>query len=154
MFRIVTAKEEPAAEPVAEENNVYTIQAEIPAEEVPMRLVIKKEEPVAEDMVVKIGDRVLSADEIEEKRRFEEQKKALEDRAERLRRMSFNIKNNEHADDMENTPAYLRKNVQLDNSGSASGAHYSGYSIGNNNPNSSQAAIQTINTYLDGKKPD
>ena len=111
-----------------------------------MRLVIKNE-PVQEE-VVKIGERVLTADEIEEKRRFEEQKRALEDRAERLRRMSFNIKSSDSTDEIENVPAYMRKNVQLDNGSSASN-HYSGYTVGNNNGN-----INTINTFLDGNKPD
>ncbi len=120
-----------------------------------MRLVLKKEEPV-EDMVIKIGDRVLTADEIEEKRRFEEQKRALEERAERLRNMSFKIKTSESSDDIENIPAYQRKKVELDNSApGASSSHYSGYSVGvNDGKGGSQAGIQTINTYLEGKKPD
>ena len=104
---------------------------------------------------MKIGERFLSADEIEEKRRFEEQKKALEDRAERLRRMSFNIRGTESNDDMENVPAYMRKNMKLDNQVASSDPYYSGYSVGmNDNQDNPQAAIQTINTFLDGKKPD
>ncbi len=117
-------------------------------EEMPMQLVIKKEEP-AQEVVVKIGERILSADELEEKRRFEEQKRALEDRAERLRRMSFNIKGSDSTDEMESVPAYMRKNVQLDNSGSSS-THYSGYTVGGDN----KGNINTINTFLDGNKPD
>lgn len=117
-------------------------------EEVPMRLVIKKEEPV-EDIVIKRGERILSADEIEEQRRFEEQKKALEDRAERLRRMSFNIKGTESTDEIESVPAYMRKNVQLD-SNSSSSTQYSGYTVGHDN----KGNINTINTFLDGNKPD
>jgi cell division protein FtsZ len=117
-------------------------------EEVPMRLVIKKEEPV-EDVIIKRGERILTADEIEEQRRFEEQKRALEDRAERLRRMSFNIKGTESTDEIESVPAYMRKNVQLDNS-SSSTTQYSGYTVGNDN----RGNINTINTFLDGNKPD
>ncbi|MCD6012180.1 MAG: cell division protein FtsZ [Flavipsychrobacter sp.] len=124
------------------------------AEEIPMQLVMKNE-PVEEQPVMKIGERFLSADEIEEKRRFEEQKKALEDRAERLRRMSFNIKGTDSSDEMENVPAYMRKNMKLDNQVASSDPYYSGYSVGmNDNQNNPQAAIQTINTFLDGKKPD
>ena len=113
-----------------------------------MRLVIKKEEPV-EDVIIKRGERILTADEIEEQRRFEEQKRALEDRAERLRRMSFNIKGTESTDEIESVPAYMRKNVQLDNS-SSSTTQYSGYTVGNDN----RGNINTINTFLDGNKPD
>ena len=112
----------------AENNTMYVQETEKP-EESPLKLIIKNEEPAQQLPVMKIGERILSAEEIEEKQRFEEQKRALEDRAERLRRMSFNIKGSESNDEMEAVPAYMRKN----------------------NP---QAAIQTINTFLDGKKPD
>jgi cell division protein FtsZ len=125
------------------------------AEESPMQLVIKNQ-PVAQEPV-KIGGHVLTEFEMEEKKRFEEQKRALEERADRLRRMSFNIKGNESNDDLENVPAYVRRNVNVDNTVASADQHYSGYSVGVNKDqqgNNSQAAIQTINTFLDGKKPD
>ncbi len=157
-----------------------TVQAEQQVEEAPkvqepqLELIIKNEvtlqeaEPVApvqpsapvavkeETAQMKIGERVLSADEIEERKRFEEQKRALEERAERLRRMSFNIKANESSDDLESVPAYVRKNIAIDNNTVASAdTFYSGYSVGvNNEQKNDQASIQTINTFLDGKKPD
>jgi cell division protein FtsZ len=138
----------------AQASPVFT-QEEKRADEIPMQLVIKVEEPVREPVVMKIGERILTEDEIEEKRRFEEQKRALEDRAERLRRMSFNIKGTESTDEMEAVPAYMRKNQKLDNQVASSDSYYSGYSVGrNDNQDSPQAAIQTINTFLDGKKPD
>ena len=93
-----------------------------------------------------------SAEELEERRRFEEQKRALEERAERLRRLSFNIKG-DAGDDMENVPAYMRRNQNLDKSAGSADTYYSGYSVGSNDQQG-QAAIQTINTFLDGKKPD
>jgi cell division protein FtsZ len=139
----------------SETSTVYRMDEKKP-EPIPMQLVIKNEEQV-QDTVVKIGERVLTADEIEEKRRFEEQKKALEDRAERLRRMSFNIKSTESSDEMEAVPAYMRKNMKLDNQAGSSDPYYSGYAVGvndNQNQDNPQAAIQTINTFLDGKKPD
>ncbi|MGN6477705.1 MAG: hypothetical protein ACTHKV_10805, partial [Flavipsychrobacter sp.] len=106
---------------------------------------------------VKIGDRVLTAMEIEERERFEAQKRALEERAQRLRNMSFNIKGNESTDDMENVPAYVRRNMNVDDKGVASADnYYSGYSVGMNDQqqNKNQASIQTLNTFLNGKKPD
>lgn len=156
------------------------VQAEQQVEEAPkvqepqLELIIKNEvtvqqaEPVVpvqasapvavkeETAQMKIGERVLSADEIEERKRFEEQKRALEERAERLRRMSFNIKANESSDDLESVPAYVRKNIAIDNNTVASAdTFYSGYSVGvNNEQKNDQASIQTINTFLDGKKPD
>jgi len=143
-----------APEPVNESMPVFT-QEEKRTDELPMQLVIKNEEPVKEEIVMKIGERVLTQDEIDEKRRFEEQKRALEDRAERLRRMSFNIKGTDSSDEMEAVPAYLRKNTKLDNQASSSDSYYSGYTVGMNDQDANQqAAIQTINTFLDGKKPD
>jgi cell division protein FtsZ len=115
------------------------------------------EEPVREPVVMKIGERVLSEDEIEEKRRFEEQKKAFEDRAARLRSLSINIRegNESNEDDIESVPAYKRKNMNIENGVASSDTFYSGYTVGvNANTDNPKGFIQTINTFLDGKKPD
>jgi cell division protein FtsZ len=149
---VATAIQE-QTETVAESAPLFAYE-EKQEEEIGMRLVIKKEDPVQEDIVIKRGERVLTADEIEENRRFEEQKRALEDRAERLRRMSFNIKSTDSADEMESVPAYMRKNVQLDNQASSDRPFYSGYTVGMDNNNNSQGGINTINTFLEGNKPD
>lgn len=121
-------------------------------------LTIKDEVPQQQQPAAyKIGEHVLSADELDEKRRFEEQKKALEERAERLRRLSFNIKGAEGTDDLETVPAYMRRNVELPQTGGSSdnNSYLSGYSVGTNDgQQGKQASIQTINTFLDGKKPD
>ncbi len=125
-----------------------------------IQLVIKNELPAQPEQPqnasssYRIGDHVLTAFELEEKKRFEEQKRALEERAERLRRLSFNVKATESHDDMENVPAYVRRNMQLDNNTPSSETYYSGYSVGVNDTKNSQGSIQTINTFLDGKKPD
>lgn len=117
-------------------------------------LTIKEEVPSDESL--KIGGHVLTTEELEERKRFEDQKKALEERAERLRRLSFNIKGSEGTDDMENVPAYMRRNIDLpQNGGSQDTSYLSGMSIGlNEGQQGKQASIQTINTFLDGKKPD
>ena len=144
--------EEPVMEATVTETMHVYIREEPKQEEIPMQVFVKSEEVV--DPVVKIGERILSAEEIEEKRRFEEQKRALEDRAERLRRMSFNIKGTESSDEMEAVPAYMRKNMKLDNQVASSDSYYSGYAVGVNDSQEPKAAIQTINTFLDGKRPD
>jgi len=156
--------EEPKAEPVAENFilNIEPAKEEAPSlfqeetknEDLGMHIVMKTETQINDAIPVKIGERVLSAEEIEDKRRFEEQKRALEERADRLRRMSFNIKGADNNDEMENTPAYMRKNVKLDNQqGASTETHYSGYTIGGDDKGTN-GFIQTINTFLDGKKPD
>ena len=149
-LQLVEEKKEVVAETAPP---AYTQEAR-KSDEIPMQIVIK-DEPAKEVPMMKIGERILTADEIEEKKRFEEQKRSLEDRAERLRRMSFNIKGTESSDEMESVPAYMRKNLKLDNQAGSSDSYYSGYSVGvNDQQNNQQAAIQTINTFLDGKKPD
>jgi cell division protein FtsZ len=124
-------------------------------EEGPFQLVIKEDlKPASQYDSFTIGEHRLSAEELEERRVFEEQKRQLEERAERLRKLSFNIKGGD-ADDIENVPAYMRRNVNVNNnSGSSKDTYYSGYSVGVNDSLNNQGAIQTINTFLDGKKPD
>lgn len=154
---VFTAIREPAPMPVPVVEPAAKVE-ETPVAEVKsptIELVVKTEEPAAQTTPTKIGERTLTADEIEDRRRFEEQKRALEERAERLRRMSFNIKSTESNDEVENVPAYVRQNVQMDNGVASSDTFYSGYTVSvNDNQNSNQASIQTINTFLDGKKPD
>jgi cell division protein FtsZ len=154
VFSLEVKNEEKATEQTVEATVIAT--AEKKEEE--LQLIIKNEVKVQEEEIpvaVKIGERVLSDDELAERKRFEEQKRALEERAERLRRMSFNIKAGESTDDLENVPAYVRKNVEItDSKASTDTSYYSGYSVGVNQQPGNQASIQTINTFLDGKKPD
>ncbi len=104
------------------------------------------------DGAVRIGERVLSPHEIEERERFEEQKRILEERAERLRRMSFNFHGN-NAEEIENVPAYMRRSnnaeEQIDES---SKPFLSSYKV--DEGANGKGNISTINTFLDGKKPD
>ncbi|RPE09884.1 cell division protein FtsZ [Chitinophaga lutea] len=82
----------------------------------------------------------------------EEQKRKQLERVAKLRSISFNVKNMENNQEIENVPAYLRRNVDLDNGAGSAEQFYSGYTVGNNQDN--QTEINTINTFLDGKKPD
>ncbi len=150
---------EPEPQPVAQTQVLVQVPAEVKADDI--QLVIKNEQLQApstsptDEIELKIGDHVLTPFELEEKRRFEDQKRALEERAERLRKLSFNIKGGDSPDEIENVPAYVRKNINVEEGMKSSDTFYSGYTIGfDNEPNSKQASIQTINTFLDGKKPD
>lgn len=95
--------------------------------------------------------------ELEEKRLFEQQQRAFEERVERLRNMSngFN-KNNNNVDDIENVPAYMRKNMTMDNGVATNESYLSGYSVAPNNAHGplNPSPIQTINTFLEGDRPD
>lgn len=140
-------------EETTESVNTFSAQEDFKEKLNQIQLVIKNDEETKDEF--KIGEHYLSEDEIAEKKAFEEQKKALEDRAERLRRMSFNIKGSEVNDEMENVPAYVRKNLNIDNGVASADTFYSKYSIGlNDDKDNDRASIQTINTFLDGKKPD
>lgn len=157
----------PTETPKAEEPKVDEKPMEEPKTQEPedrqLELVIKNNEPTAsvDSNEVKqtsmYGSRQLTDMELEEKRNFEAQKKALEERAERLRKMSFNINNptSEKDSDMENVPAYVRQNIKMDKGVASSDMFLSGYSVGVNDNNEGQSAeIQTRNTFLHGKKPD
>src|SRR5690606_23920064 len=119
----------------------------------PLTLVVKeekKEEPI------QTPRRELTAEEMEEKRRFEEQKRALEERAERLRAISFNIQaGKEVQEELENVPAYIQRNVPVDDSVASAETFYSGYTVGKPEEKPEEKAqIQSVNTFLEGNKPD
>ncbi|WP_341841363.1 cell division protein FtsZ [Chitinophaga caseinilytica] len=82
----------------------------------------------------------------------EEQRKKQLERVAKLRSISFNVKNMDNNTEIENIPAYLRRNIDLDNGAGSAEHFYSSYTVGQNGEN--QAEINTINTFLDGKKPD
>ncbi len=146
----------PAADPTFVFNLDHSKQSK--KEEEPVIKSSFKNEAVSgakESVPYKIGERILSDEEMEEKRRFEEQKRALEERAERLRRMSFNIKNAESNDEFELVPAYKRKNIMLENQQPSTDNYYSKYTVDVNDTNKGpEVSLHTINTFLDGKKPD
>lgn len=134
---------------------IYKVTEQPRMEEPAAPVVAKAEEPVRDAAPVKIGERTLTEDELEEKRRFEEQKRAFEDRAARLRSLSMNVRGNESVDDMESVPAFVRKNMKIDNPQAASTeSFYSGYTVGFNEGEEEKGNISTINTFLQGGKPD
>lgn len=83
---------------------------------------------------------------------YEEQKRKQAERVAKLRSISFNVKTMDSNAEIENVPAYLRRNINLDNDAGSADQFYSNYTISDNGQN--QAEINTINTFLDGKKPD
>lgn len=83
---------------------------------------------------------------------FEEQKRKQAERVAKLRSISFNVKTMDNNTEIENVPAYLRRNVDLDNGAGSAERFYSNYTVSETGQN--QAEINTINTFLDGKKPD
>lgn len=80
----------------------------------------------------------------------EELRKRAAERIARLRKLSFNL--SDPNSDYEMVPAYMRRNMELHNQIANVESFYSNYTVKSNDEN--QAVIGTINSYLDGKKPD
>jgi len=74
------------------------------------------------------------------------------DRIAKLRNLSFNINAADPNNEFETVPAYLRRNMELHNSIADVESFYGNYTVKTDENN--QAAISTINTFLEGKKPD
>ena len=88
----------------------------------------------------------LLVDETDESRR-----RAME-RIAKLRNLSFNLNAADPNNEFESVPAYLRRNMELHNSIADVESFYSNYTVKSDQNN--QAEISTINTFLEGKKPD
>ena len=162
---------------LAKPSNIYVEEKPTPTpdpnlkeEPTSLRSIVQKDEPVLEmQMVVKedpkkaaegqqpivqqtqpimmsnVEDRAMP-DETEDLRR-----RAM-DRIAKLRNLSFNINAADPNNEFETVPAYLRRNMELHNSIADVESFYSNYTVQSNENN--QAEIGTINTFLDGKKPD
>jgi cell division protein FtsZ len=83
----------------------------------------------------------------------EAQKARAAERLQKLRNLSFNFNSSDPNNEYENIPAYVRHNLQVHNTTLASvEKFYSSYAVGTDENNVAQ--ISTINTFLEGKKPD
>ncbi len=74
------------------------------------------------------------------------------DRIAKLRNLSFNINAADPNNEFETVPAYLRRNMELHNSIADVESFYSNYTVKTDENN--QSEISTINSFLEGKKPD
>ncbi len=83
----------------------------------------------------------------------EMQKARAAERLHKLRNLSFNFSAADPNNEYDNIPAYVRQNLQVHNTTLASvEKFYSNYAVGTDENNVTQ--ISTINTFLEGKKPD
>jgi len=122
--------------------------------EIEMQLVVKSHQAAEEEQLVQQTQPIMMSnveepapqDETEELRR-----RAME-RIAKLRNLSFNINAADPNNEFETVPAYLRRNMELHNSIADVESFYSNYTVKSDENN--QAEIGTINTFLDGKKPD
>ncbi len=82
----------------------------------------------------------------------EVQKRRAAERLQKLRNLSFNVNAADPNNEFETVPAYIRRNMELYNSSTQVENFYSNYEVKADSNN--QAHLSTINTFLDGKKPD
>lgn len=84
----------------------------------------------------------------------EDQKRRAAERIQKLRNLSFNMNNaSDPNNEFDAVPAYVRRNMELfGNTLTSVENFYSKYTVGKDE--NDQTQISTINTFLDGKKPD
>src|SRR5258705_1588291 len=82
----------------------------------------------------------------------EEQKRRAAERLHKLRNLSFNVNAADPNNEFETVPAYIRRNMELHTGKSPVENFYSNYEVKTDEKNQTQ--ISTINTFLDGNKPD
>ncbi len=82
----------------------------------------------------------------------EELRRRATERIAKLRNLSFNINATDPNNEFETVPAYLRRNMEIHNQIADVETFYSNYTVKSDDNN--QAEINTINNFLDGKKPD
>jgi cell division protein FtsZ len=116
-----------------------------------MHLVIKEDTPKVEPVRVPpptppIQEVASNGDEVDEQRR-----KAA-DRLQKLRNLSFNVNAQDAGSEFEAIPAYMRRNMELYNTVNSIENFYSNYTVKPSDNN--KVEISTINTFLEGKKPD
>jgi len=118
-----------------------------------MQLVIRNDIPAA-DMPAAYQSQVPTNPRAEEPAPqdiAEEEKRKAAERLQKLRNLSFNINAADPNNELEAVPAYIRRNMELYNNSSSVENFYSNYAVKQENNN---VQISTINTFLDGKKPD
>ena len=88
----------------------------------------------------------------EESSEAEEQRKKALERINKLRNLSFNMKDTDGSDDFESVPAYIRKKMDMfGNAFTSAENFYSKYTV---DKEENKTVFSAINTFLDGKKPD
>ncbi|MBO9567074.1 MAG: cell division protein FtsZ [Niastella sp.] len=140
---------EPVLNPVAN-----TTQEDDPSND--MQLVFKDDIPAAEEPGAYQPHPIVMAntpvEDLAPQDEAEEQKRRAAERIQKLRNLSFNINAADPNNEFETVPAYIRRNLELYNTITNVESFYSNVEVKADENNNGQ--ISTINTFLDGKKPD
>ncbi len=118
-----------------------------------MQIVIKEQRAAEESGAPSIHATLGSVEEPAMQDEAEDQKRKAAERLHKLRNLSFNINAADPNNEYESVPAYIRRNLEVHNTTLTSiEKFYSNYTVKSDENN--QGQISTINTFLDGKKPD
>jgi cell division protein FtsZ len=153
-------------ENIYEQSPLQTQQVEQIATVEPKQEAIKKEEPktlfgeeTAElELVIKedvaVNQTSPAPIDIHLNDEEEDQRRRAEERIHKLRNLSYNMNSMDTNSEYENVPAYVRRNLDLFGNSKLTSVEdfYSKVSVKKDENNQTQ--ISTINTFLDGKKPD
>jgi cell division protein FtsZ len=130
------------------------VQDENPSSD--MQLVFKDEIPAADVPRAHQTQPVSMADQPAEEPAVQDEAEGLKRRAaeriNKLRNLSFNMNAADPNNEFEIVPAYIRRNLELYNTVTSVESFYSQYEVKSENNN--QGEISTINSFLDGRKPD
>ncbi|MDQ6845665.1 MAG: cell division protein FtsZ, partial [Bacteroidota bacterium] len=153
----IYAEDKPSKSKTVEEPTPLMISKQEDEPEIEMQLVVKESHEATEDkkdpkvhqtmpIMMSSVEEPPMVDETEELKR-----RAME-RIAKLRNLSFNVNAADPNNEFESVPAYLRRNMELHNSIADVESFYSNYTVKSDENN--KAEISTINTFLEGKKPD
>jgi cell division protein FtsZ len=164
----VTRMEAPAPAPIAEAPVAQQPMNESPVMQTPSVPEIKEEdellelqmhlvEHVAEEMpeALPVLDSQFSAETTLDAPVWDEeaeQHRRAAERLQKLRSLSFNFNSTDSNNEFETVPAYIRRNMELYNTSNTVESFYSNYEVRSDDKN--QVQLSTINTFLDGKRPD
>lgn len=134
-------------EEVKNEEKINIAENEENTNSIEMTMIIKEAADITPSTPIQLMTKEITIDD-----EIEEQKRKAAERIQKLRNLSFNINSNDPNNEFESVPAYIRKNMELYNTSSTVENFYSNYQVKTDENNQTQ--ISTINTFLDGKKPD
>src|SRR6218665_4782 len=149
-----TKKETPPAKTTEEQVPPPVMTTRDEDETLSMQLVEREETPVASTPATHQSQQPnpFHGEDAAMMNEAEDQKRKAAERLHKLRNLSFNVNSADPNNEFETVPAYIRRNMELYNSTSQIENFYSSYEVKKDGNNQTQ--ISTINTFLEGKKPD
>ncbi len=152
----IYAEEKPAIQESNTTEEPLPVKLSIQEDEpvIELQLVVKESTNAAEEPIAQPTQPIMKSP-VEESAlqdETEELRRRANERLAKLRNLSFNVNATDPNNEFETVPAYLRRNMEMQVQLAEVENFYSNYTVKPTENN--QAEIGTINTFLDGKKPD